>query len=58
MLNPGTNPLCEKSHGPSVNGGVLVSSTAMPGEAERTAASTAFELTRPAMLANEGSAQI
>ena len=50
--------MCEKSHGPSVNGGVLVSSMGMPGDAERTAASTAFEHTRPAMLANERSAQI
>jgi hypothetical protein len=50
--------LCEKSHGPSVNGGVLVSSIAMPGDADRTAASTAFDVTRPATLANEASAQI
>ncbi len=58
LRKPGTKPLCENSHGPSVNGAVLFSLIGMPGDAFRTAASRAFVFTSPAMLANDASSHI
>jgi hypothetical protein len=41
-----------------VNGAVALSSIGIPGDAARTAASTAFDFTSPARLANDASDQI